>query len=57
MWVQDDARSDISQIDLMSEARAMRDATVARYLAIAWHGIANLSARLLHVGHGQTRTN
>ena len=56
MWVEDDAPQ-ISQIDLMNEARALRDAAIARHLTIAWHGLTNLAARVLHVGHGHARTN
>jgi hypothetical protein len=57
MWVQDTSRNAVSDIDLMNQARAMRDEAVARYLSMAWHGLANATARLLHVGAGQPHTN
>jgi hypothetical protein len=56
MWVQD-TTSRVSDITIMNEARAMRDETLARMVTAAWHGIANLAARLMHVGHGHARTN
>jgi hypothetical protein len=57
MWVQDTSRTAVSDIDLMNQARAMRDETVARYLSMAWHGIANAAARLLHAGASQPHAN
>lgn len=57
MWVQDNGRSDASEIAVMNDARAMRDETLARMITAAWHGIANFAARLVHAGHGHARTN
>ena len=47
----DDGRRDSRlTMDLIDEARAMRDATVGRYLSMGWSSLRNLAARLFHTG-------
>jgi hypothetical protein len=41
--------------DIMDEARAMRDATMGRYLVMAWRGLWSVAARLLHAAHAPAR--
>ncbi len=57
MWIEGNSRNVGSDIAIMNEARAMRDEALARMITAAWHGVSNIIARLLHVGHGQARTN
>ncbi len=61
MWVKDSDFDTISTIELMHQARVMRDQQLARYLASAWRGISSVAGRLLHAGHlpkhGQPHAN
>jgi hypothetical protein len=48
MFAHDDKYDRGVTTDLMAEARAMRDETVARWLAAAWHDCRGMASRLLH---------
>ena len=46
----DGQRDSRMAMDLIDEARAMRAATMGRYLSIAWSSLRTLAARLFHSG-------